>query len=171
MTAGCRVAPVCASLVLVALGVSGCGGGSSRQPASEAPSDAKASVITIRLNEENRSGHTGKAVIQLGESGRPGLGGSGGEGMRVTVTLSTPTGESNHAHVHGVTCAEYRNMSSYSERLSTIADGLEDLNSDRSDTVLVGVAVADRTTGHYSINVHRQAHPSDVIACGDIPQS
>jgi len=170
MTAGCRVAPGCASLVLVALGVSACGGGSPGQPASQEPSDPKASVITVALNEENHSGHTGKAVIQPGESGRPGLGGGGGEGMRVTVTLSTHTGDSNHAHVHGVTCAEYRNMSSYSKRLSTIADGMDDLHGDRSDTVVRGVAVADRTTGHFSINVHKQAHPYDVIACGDIPR-
>jgi hypothetical protein len=170
ITAGCRVACACASLVLVTLGA-GCGAGSPEQSASREPSGAKASVITIALNEENRSGHTGKAVIKPGESGRPGLGGGGGEGMSVTVTLSTPTGESNHAHVHDVTCGEYRNMSGYSERLATITDGLEDLHGGRSDTVVRGVTVGDRTTGHFSINVHKQAHPYDVIACGDIPRA
>jgi len=169
MTAGCRVASVCASLVPVVLGLSACGSESPGQPASQERPAARAAVVTIALNEENHSGHTGKAVIQPGESGRSGLSGGGGQGMRATVTLRTDTGESNHARIHGVTCAEYRNMSSYSERLSTVVDGLDDLHGGRSDTVVGGVAVADRTTGHFSINVHKQAYPYDVIACGDIP--
>jgi hypothetical protein len=170
MTAGGRGALLCASLVLGSLGASACGGGSPGQPATQERSDAKVHAITIALNEENRSGHTGKAILQPGESGRAGLGGGSGEGLRVTVTLSTDTGERNHAHVHDVTCAEYRNLSRYSEQLGTVVDTLRDLVGGQSDTVVRGAAVADRTTGRFSINVHKQAHPYDVIACGDIPR-
>src|SRR3712207_2808569 len=109
-------------------------------------------------------------ALGASESGRSGPGGGSGEALRVTVTLSTDTGERNHAHVHDVTCAEYRDMSSYSEHFGTVVDTLRDLNGGESDTVLRGVSVADRTTGRFSINVHKQAHPYDVIACGDIPQ-
>jgi hypothetical protein len=170
-TAGYRGASLYASLVLVSLGASACGGGSPGQPATQERSDAKAQAITIALNEEHRSGHAGKAILKPGDSGRAGLGGgSGGEALRVTVTISTDTGERNHAHVHDVTCAAYRNLSSYSEQFGTVVDALRDLVGGQSDTVVQGVALADRTTGRFSINVHKQAYPHDVIACGDIPR-
>ena len=167
-TAGCRGASLCASLVVVSLGASACGDGSPSQPATQEQSDANAQAITIALNEEHRSGHGGKAVLQPGEAGRAGLGGGSGEALRVTVTISTDTGERNHAHIHEVTCAAYRNMRSYSEQFGTVVDTLRDLVGGQSDTVVQGVALADRTTGRFSINVHKQAQPYDVIACGDI---
>ena len=169
-TAGCRGGSLYASLVLVSLGASACGGGSPGQPATQERSDAKAQAITIALNEEHRSGHAGEAILQPGEYGRAGLGGGSGEGLRVTVTISTDTGERNHAHIHDVTCAAYRNMTSYSEQFGTVIDTLRDLVGGQSDTVVQGVALADRTTGRFSINVHKQAQPYDVIACGDIPR-
>ena len=49
-------------------------------------------------------------------------------------------------------------------------DGLSDLQGGRSDTVVRGVSVADRTTAEFSINAHKQACPHDVIGCGDIPR-
>src|SRR4051794_12727113 len=156
MTAGHQNGPVCALFVLV-LGANACGGGNVEQPPRRERSDARAVVVRIQLKEENRSGHRGEAVTQPGEGGRSGLGGGGGDGLRVTITLSTDTGESNHAHVHSVTCAEYRSMSSYSERFGTVVDTLRDLDGGQSDTVVPGVAVADRTTGRFSINVHKQA--------------
>ena len=170
MTAGCRGASRYASLVLVSLGAGACGGGSPGQPATQDRSDEKAQAITIALDEEHRSGHAGKAILQPGESGRAGLGGGSGEGLRVTLTLNTDTGERNHAHVHDVTCAAYRSLSSFSEQFGTVVDTLGDLVGGQSDTVVQGVALADRTTGRFSINVHKQAHPYDVIACGNIPR-
>ena len=170
MSAGCRGAWLPASLALVSLGASACGGDGPGQPTTQERSDAKAQAITIALEEEHRSGHAGKAILQPGESGRAGVSGGSGEGLRVTVTISTDTGERNHAHVHDVTCAAYRSMSSFSEQLGTVVDTLGDLVGGRSDTVVQGVALADRTTGRFSINVHKQAPPYDVIACGDIPR-
>jgi hypothetical protein len=170
MTAGCRGASLYASLVLLSLGASACGGGSPSQPASQERSEAKAQAITIALNEEHRSGHAGEAILQPGESGPAGVGGVSAKGLRVTVTISPDTGERNHAHVHDVTCAAYRNMGSFSEQYGTVVDTLRDLVGGQSDTVVQGVALADRTTGRFSINVHNQAHPYDVIACGNIPR-
>jgi hypothetical protein len=69
-----------------------------------------------------------------------------------------------------VTCAEYRRMRSFAKRLSTVEDGLEQVDGGRSESTVPGVAVAERTTGHYAINVHEAGYPYDVIACGDIPR-
>ena len=47
--------------------------------------------------------------------------------------------------------------------------GARDLDHGRSETV-IATALTARTNGGYSINVHKPAHPYDVIACGDIPR-
>jgi hypothetical protein len=87
----------------------------------------------------------------------------------VSIRITPDTGESNPAHIHNVTCAQYRAMSSFSARLATVEDGLNALDHGRSETV-VAVELSARTNGRYSINVHKPAHPYDVIACGDIPR-
>jgi hypothetical protein len=87
----------------------------------------------------------------------------------VSIRITPDTGESNPAHIHNVTCAQYRAMSSFSARLATVEDGLNALDHGRSETV-VAVELPARANGRYSINVHKPAHPYDVIACGDIPR-
>jgi hypothetical protein len=59
-------------------------------------------------------------------------------------------------------------MSSFSARLATVEDDLQPLEGGRSTTE-VRVALSDRTTGRFSINVHKPERPYEVIACGDIP--
>ena len=87
----------------------------------------------------------------------------------MSITITPDTGESNPAHIHNVTCAQYRSMSGFGTRLATVDDGLKALDRGRSETV-VAVELPARTNGRYSINVHKPAHPYDVIACGDIPR-
>ena len=87
----------------------------------------------------------------------------------MSITITPDTGESNPAHIHNVTCAQYRSMSGFGTRLATVDDGLSALDHGRSETV-VAVELPARTNGRYSINVHKPAHPYDVIACGDIPR-
>ena len=47
--------------------------------------------------------------------------------------------------------------------------GLSALDHGRSETV-IATELNARTNGGYSINVHKPAHPDEVIACGDIPR-
>ena len=68
-----------------------------------------------------------------------------------------------------MTCAQYQTMSSFDEQLATVKDGLSPLEHGRSATVITTELTA-RTNGGYSINVHKPAHPYEVVACGDIPR-
>lgn len=156
-------------MILGALGVFGCGDDRPGGPPRQGSSKDTAAAVTFPLNEENRSGRRGEATLQPGEKIPPGPGGASGEGMRVSITITPDTGESNPAHIHNVTCAQYRSMSGFGTRLATVDDGLSALDHGRSETV-VAVELPARTNGRYSINVHKPAHPYDVIACGDIPR-
>lgn len=156
-------------VILGAFGVFGCGGDGPGGPPRQGSSKDTAAAVTFPLNEENRSGRHGEATLQPGEEIPPGPGGASGEGMGVSIRITPDTGESNPAHIHNVTCAQYRAMSSFGARLATVEDGLNALDHGRSETV-VAVELPTRTNGRYSINVHKPAHPYDVIACGDIPR-
>jgi hypothetical protein len=156
-------------VILGALGVFGCGGDRPGGTPPQGGSKDTAAAVTFPLNDENRSGRHGEASLQPGEKIPPGPGGASGEGTRVSIRITPDTGESNPAHIHNVTCAQYRAMSSFSARLATVEDGLNALDHGRSETV-VAVELPARANGRYSINVHKPAHPYDVIACGDIPR-
>ena len=111
-------------VILGALGVFGCGGDRPGGPPRQGSSKDTAAAVTFPLNEENRSGRHGEATLQPGEKIPPGLGGASGEGMRVSIRITPDTGESNPAHIHNVTCAKYRAMSSFGAGLATVEDGL-----------------------------------------------
>jgi hypothetical protein len=156
---------LCACPVIVAaLAFIGCG---DDRPEGES-SKATGAAITFPLHEENGSGRHGEATLEPSEASAPAPGAPKVEGMRVRVTLAPATGEANPAHIHNVTCAEYRAMRSFNEQLATVEDSLNGLDHGRSETVIT-TELSERTNGHYSINVHKPAHPYEVIACGDIP--
>lgn len=157
-----RLLCVC-PVIVGALGLVGCG---DEQPARP-PSQGNA--ITFALHEENHSGRSGEATLEATEATASVPGGGKREGTRVTIRISPDTGGSNPAHIHDVTCAQYRAMGSFGEQLATVEDGLSALDHGRSETV-IATALTARTNGGYSINVHKPAHPYDVIACGDIPR-
>ena len=161
-----RLLCVC-SVILGPLGLVGCGDDQPERPASQGSS--KAAAITFALHEENHSGYNGKASLEPSEATASVPGGAKRDGMRVTITISPDTGAGNPAHIHDVTCAQYRAMGSFDEQLATVEDGLSALDHGRSETVITTEPTA-RTNGHYSINVHKPAHPYEVIACGDIPR-
>jgi FtsP/CotA-like multicopper oxidase with cupredoxin domain len=121
------------------------------------------------VREENHSRSSGEASLQPSEGGPTGPGQAGGNGTTVTIELSTNAGASHPAHIHDVTCAAYRGMSSYGARLKTVQDTLNAVNHGESETV-ISVDMRARTNGRYSINVHETAYPYDIIACGDIPR-
>ena len=156
-------------VILGVLGVFGCGGDQPGGPPRQGSSKDTAAAVTFPLNEENRSGHHGEVTLQPSEKIPSGPSVASGEGMGVSIRITPDTGESNPAHIHNATCAQYRAMSSFGARLATVEDGLKALDHGRSETV-VAVELPARTNGRYSINVHKPAHPYDVIACGDIPR-
>ena len=157
-----RVRPLRSLLApaIVALALSGCGDSEAPEPARQDASNSSSSAIRFPLAEENESGRTGKALVQPGDDG----------GMRVFLKLGDGAGESNPAHIHDVTCEQYRRMNSFNDQLATVENTLETLHEGRSDSRVSGVSMSALTTGTHSVNVHEPAHPYKVVACGDIPR-
>ena len=124
-------------------------------------SAAEPAKLVVKLKQENRSGQSGTAVLV-----------SRKRGFDVVLRVSRPVrfpGNSQNAHIHDVTCAKYRRIKGFSRQLATVADSLYNLDRGRS-TSTVGVPLAKRTTGTFSINVHDDNAPYTVVACGDIPK-
>ncbi len=161
-----RLLCVC-PVIVGALGLVGCGDDQSARPPSQG--NSKAAAITFALHEENHSGRNGEATLEAAEATASVAGGAKREGTRVTIRISPDTGGSNPAHIHDVTCPQYRAMGSFDEQLATVEDGLSALDHGRSETEIT-TELSARTNGGYSINVHEPAHPYEVIACGDIPR-
>ena len=161
-----RLLCVCAVIVGV-LGLVRCGDQEPARPPSQG--NSKAAAITFALDEENHSGRDGEVTLEATEATPSVGGGAKREGTRVTIKISPDTGASDPAHISDVTCAQYRAMDSFDEQLATVKDGLTALEDGRSETVITTELTA-RTNGGYSINVHKPAHPYEVIACGDIPR-
>jgi hypothetical protein len=162
------------------LATAACGGGNAPEPAesqarkatkTEAPPASTASTTTsaprahtikIKLKEQNASAQTGTATLREREDGT----------FNVLIEMSPPSkfpGDSQNAHTHNVTCAEYAGMTDFNERLATVVDWLSSLAKGRSSTA-VEQPLAERATGTFSINVHEQNSPYTVVACGDIPE-
>ena len=141
---------------LLALAMAACG--DDEQPANRAAS-ATIDPITIQLRAENGSGRSGEARLEP----------DGDDGTRVVVTIDRGPTKTNMAHIHNVTCDEYRAMDDFSEQLGTVEDTLTSLRDGNSESK-VSVPLAERATGGYAINVHEPTEPYTVIACGDIPR-
>jgi hypothetical protein len=171
----------CAALGLT-LAIAACGGGNEPEPAEPEAQDVEAttteappaptagttgsgpspSTIMIKLKEQNGSGQTGTATLHEREDVT----------FDVVIEMSPPAkfpGDSQNAHIHNVTCAEYAGMTGFNERLATVVDWLSNLAKGRSRTT-VEQPLVERATGTFSINVHEQASPYTVVACGDIPE-
>ena len=151
-----RSVPPIALALALALSLVACG--------DEAAPDMSAvtvdpSPITVPLTEENGSGRSGEARLEP----------DGDDAIRVTVSMSAGPTKTNNAHIHDVTCEEYRSMDDFSEQLGTVEDSLRSVRDGKSETI-VKTSLADRATGGFSINVHEPAPPYVVVACGDIPR-
>jgi hypothetical protein len=151
------------------LAIAACGGGDDPEPARPETQEPKAAATTgatsgttIELEEQNASGQTGTATLRRRKGGR----------FDVAIAMSPPSrfpGESQNAHIHDVTCAEYAAMTDFNEQLATVVDSLASLANGRSRTT-VEQPLAKRATGRFSINVHEQEAPYTVVGCGDIPR-
>lgn len=149
-----------ACVVVVGLCVlSACGGsakvGGPGAPAAGATPGKAAKTTALRLEEENRSGAFGTATLK-------------GDRRVISVTLQIePADPRYHAHIHDVSCTDYRRMTSSSAQLATVAQGLSDVADGKSETDVTAPLSRHSKPG-FSINVHKYAHPYPVIACGDI---
>jgi hypothetical protein len=140
--------------VLASCGGSAKVGGPGAQAAAT-PGEA-ANSIAVRLEEEHRSGVLGTATLT-------------GDERATTVTLQIePAGREYHAHIHDVSCTDYRSMTSFSAQLATVAEGLSDVVDGKSETD-VRAPLSRLAKSGFSINVHKYASPYPVVACGDIP--
>jgi hypothetical protein len=143
-----------ASLVASLSLFAACGGGEDKPAA--VPSPKADETVTFELGEENRSGSSGTATLK---------GGDGGFTVRLVVKHPKRTGP---AHIHDVTCEEYRATKGFDAQLATVDTPLADVNGGKSRT-RVDTALSHFRTAGYSINVHSTAGGFPVTACGDIP--
>ena len=135
--------------------------GTGSAPASSATAVAAGPPVDVELSAEHQSGMTGVATQQPIDE----------QSFEVTMTVrggDDPAAGSPLAHIHDVTCAQYRALTDIDEQYATVVDPLQDVYEHTSSTV-VAAPLAARTTGGYSINVHSAATLA-TIACGDIPK-
>ena len=130
-------------------------------PASSATAVAAGPPVEVELSAEHESGMTGVATLKPID----------GQSFEVTLTLrggDDPAAGLPLAHIHDVTCAQYRALTDIDEQYATVVDPHHDVYEHTSSTVVAAPLTA-RTTGAYSINVHSAATLA-TIACGDIPK-
>ena len=146
-------------VVLVACG----GGDESPAPAETAaptatPVAAEAdATVAFKLREENGSGISGTARLRGGD-----------DGFTVKLAAKRPQ-TSGPAHIHNVTCEEYRALKDFDAQLGTVSMPLADLVDGKSSTPVDKAPLSEYRTGSFSINVHSYDGGFPVVACGDIP--
>ena len=146
-----------APLLLVAL--VGCGDDDAAPtpaPAAETPTPTAAppAKVAFELKEENGSGKSGNATLRGGD-----------DGFTVNVAIK---GWSGPAHIHNVTCEEYRALKDFDAQLATVDLPLPDLEAGRSRSQH-DAELTQYVTGAFSVNVHSFDGGFPVVACGDIP--
>jgi hypothetical protein len=137
--------------------LAGCGGGADnpapeRTPATQASADEN---VVIRLKRENGSATSGTATLNGGDRG-------------YSVTIAVRPKRDHPAHIHDVTCDEYRATKGFDAKLDTVAESLSDLSKGRSETS-VDAPLSLVRTGAFSINVHSYTGGYPVVACANIP--
>jgi len=150
-----------ALLVVVVAVVAGCGRGDDDAAQATARPAETVESVEVSLKAENGSGQSGTATLT-----------PSGETFEVVLDVDGGV-DGQHAHIHNVTCEKYAKIKGFDAQLATVADELEDLRGGKSTTsvaVLEGGGLTARTTGEYSINVHKPNHPYPAVACGDIPK-
>jgi hypothetical protein len=149
-----------ASLLMLAA----CGGGEENparsQPAASAPPAASPTdaveTVAFPLGEQNRSGDSGSATLKGGD-----------RGFTVTLTVKR-SAHSGPAHIHSVTCGQYRAMKDFDAQYATVERNLSDVVDGKSRT-RVDEPLSEYRNAAYSINVHSYDGGFPVVACGNIP--
>lgn len=157
----------CLAAALLLLGA--CGGGddadrgasaTTPSPAAEAEPRPAAEVgphgeLIVPLVEENDSGASGTATLS-----------KAGGASSVALEIEGDDGRFQ-AHVHDVSCREYRHMDDTGAQLATLTEGLSNVTRGASESALEN-PLAAYTGGGFSINVHEYEPPYPVVACGDL---
>jgi hypothetical protein len=154
-----HLAPLLAAVLLVAA----CGEDEEAPAPAEAPTAtetpapaAKADEkVSFDLKEENGSGRSGSATLRGGDGG-----------FTVSVVVKRHSGP---AHIHNVTCEEYRALKAFDEQLATVDLPLPDLENGKSRSQETA-SLSEYRTGGYSLNVHSVEGGFPVVACGDVPR-
>ncbi len=153
--------------LILALALPACGGGDDggeatpveqTRPAQTAATEA-AEPITMNLREVNKSGQSGAATLIRGTVGEIVI-------FDVQIEIEPAVASPQMAHVHGVTCAESVKIKGFNQQLATVHSELSEVRGGKSESRNVPGSI---TTGEFSINVHKPAHPYPAVACGDIP--
>jgi hypothetical protein len=113
--------------------------------------------VAFRLGEEHRSGRSGSVTMKGGDGG-------------FTVALALKRKSDHPAHIHNVTCDEYRALKGFDAQFATVDVALSDVAKGRSKTS-VDAPLSNYRTGGFSINVHSYSGGFPVVACGNIPAS
>jgi hypothetical protein len=139
-------------------------GGDDEQAAAErtaaperttAPQAKADETLVIRLKQQNRFTTTGTATIKGGDRG-------------YSVRLAVKPKDDHMAHIHNVTCAEYRATKGFDAQLATVDEPLTDVEKGRSETSIEAPLSSVRTGG-FSINVHSYEGGFPAVACAHIP--
>ena len=112
-------------------------------------------TVKVPLEQEHRSGSSGTVTLK-----------GGGRGF--TVTLAVKPKHDHPAHIHNVTCQEYRALKDFDAQFATVELTLNDVKKGKSKTS-VDAPLSDYRTGGFSINVHNYTGGFPVVACADIP--
>ena len=111
---------------------------------------AAAKGVTVRLQEQNKSGESGTARLTP----------AGDDKTKVEISMKgAPKGVSQPAHFHEGTCAKLDPKPKFG--LQNVVDG--------KSTSEVPASLATLTAGNLAINVHKSAAEAKVyVACGNV---
>jgi hypothetical protein len=120
-----------------------------------APETGPNGELIVPLVEESNSGASGTATLSK-------------KGATASVTIKLEgRGRQYRAHIHDVSCQQYRRMNDFSAQLATLTEGLSNVRGGRSKSDLIE-PLSRYTRTNFSINVHKDAEPYPVVACGDL---
>lgn len=151
--------------VTTAMLLGSCGGNGEGGAAPESTPQATTATqerVLVELTPENGSRVRGTALLRTTSEGH----------LEVGLELTVPPAlakDALPAHIHEVSCAEYRKLEGFDAQLASVTDHLPSVR-DGVATSTAASTLQTLTRGGFSINVHRPAHPFPSVACGDIPE-
>jgi hypothetical protein len=156
--------------VILLVGAGGCGGDDLVTPQEDgqtATAPAQPITITLELNEANKSGQSGTAVLTDKEESESGISLGTGVALEVDPSVDSPD-EVQLAAIHGAPCEEVVPRRGFEELGTTEIQTLDDVRGRRSETT-AAQSVAELSVGGLAITVHEPKPPFRAVVCGDIP--
>jgi hypothetical protein len=153
--------------VAMLLLAAGCGGDDGTTAETASPPETQAAPpaaepVEVKLEPVGDAGQSGTVTLMPSDR----------TNVDVVMEISEPkTGQ--QAHIHDVTCAQYAAIDDFDKQLATVRESLKEVEGPRTASTMAIFdqdGLAARTTGEFSINVHKVAYPYEATACGDIPK-